>query len=108
MPLLKNLRSTLVDPDTPSNVRSRKGANGKTQELVFSDEQVLVSRKAYVSWQEIQAEFDDYKASVGPWDAATTASWLEEEYDLMPSAEEQIGSLMSSDQTVRTISFATK
>jgi hypothetical protein len=76
--------------------------------IIFTDEQVLVSKKAYASWQEVQAEFDDYKASLGPWGAATTVSWLEEEYNLAPSAEEQIASLLSSDQTVRTVSFATK
>jgi hypothetical protein len=74
--------------------------------IIFTDEQVLVSKKAYASWQEIQAEFDSYKTSLGSWDAATTVSWLEEEYDLVPSAEEQIASLLSSDQMVRTVSFA--
>ena len=73
--------------------------------IIFTDEQVLVSKKAYASWQEVQAEFDDYKASLGPWNAATTVSWLADEYDLVPSAEEQIESLLSSDQTVRTLSF---
>lgn len=76
--------------------------------IIFTDEQVFVSKKAYASWQEIQAEFDDYKATLGPWDAAKTVSWLAEEYELVPSAEEQIESLMSSDQTAQTLSFATK
>jgi hypothetical protein len=76
--------------------------------IVFTDEQVLLSKKAYASWREVQAEFDDYKASLGPWDAAKTASWLAEEYDLVPSAEEQIALLLSTDQTVRTVTFAPK
>lgn len=38
VPLLKNVRTGLIDPDTPSNVKSRTGENGKTQTLVFSDE----------------------------------------------------------------------
>ncbi len=38
MPLLKNVRGGLIDPDTPSNVMSRTGANGKIQNLAFSDE----------------------------------------------------------------------
>ncbi|KAK4547870.1 hypothetical protein LTR36_010589 [Oleoguttula mirabilis] len=36
--LLSNVRTALVDPDTPSGVKTRTGANGKTQTLVFSDE----------------------------------------------------------------------
>lgn len=31
-------RSSLVDPDTPSSARTRKATNGKTYNLVFSDE----------------------------------------------------------------------
>ncbi|PQE29101.1 glycoside hydrolase family 16 protein [Rutstroemia sp. NJR-2017a BBW] len=38
-PLLKNVRKSLVDPDTPSNVRTRKSTfDGSTLNLVFSDE----------------------------------------------------------------------
>jgi len=33
--------------------------------IVLTDERVLLS-KAYASWREVQAEFDDYKASLGP------------------------------------------
>jgi hypothetical protein len=76
--------------------------------IIFTGDQVVVSKQAYASWQEVQAQFDDYKASLGLWDPAPTVSWLEQEYDLAPPADEQIASLLSSDQTVRTISFAIK
>ncbi|EME48613.1 glycoside hydrolase family 16 protein [Dothistroma septosporum NZE10] len=36
--LLKNLRTGLIDPDTPSSAKSRTGDNGKHQVLAFSDE----------------------------------------------------------------------
>ncbi|KAK3675069.1 beta-glucan synthesis-associated protein [Recurvomyces mirabilis] len=38
VPLLKNLRTGLIDPDTPKSAMSRKDVNGNTQTLVFSDE----------------------------------------------------------------------
>jgi hypothetical protein len=76
--------------------------------IIFTEEQVIVSRKAYASWQEIQGDFDSYKASLGPWDELTTVAWLEEEYDLLPSADEQVRSLLSSDQTIRALSFLIK
>ncbi|KAF2497613.1 beta-glucan synthesis-associated protein SKN1 [Lophium mytilinum] len=38
VPLLKNLRTGLVDPDTPDSVMSRKSHDGTKQNLVFSDE----------------------------------------------------------------------
>ncbi|KAJ4356096.1 beta-glucan synthesis-associated protein [Didymosphaeria variabile] len=37
-PLLKNIRTGLIDPDTPEEYKTRKSHNGKTQKLVFSDE----------------------------------------------------------------------
>ncbi|SMR59166.1 unnamed protein product [Zymoseptoria tritici ST99CH_1E4] len=37
-PLLQNIRTGLVDPDTPSSAVTRKSIDGKTMELVFSDE----------------------------------------------------------------------
>jgi beta-glucanase (GH16 family) len=37
-PLLTNLRSGLIDPDTPQSAMTRKSHDGSTQKLVFSDE----------------------------------------------------------------------
>lgn len=37
-PLLTNLRSGLIDPDTPEDVKTRISADGSKQVLVFSDE----------------------------------------------------------------------
>jgi len=38
VPTLKNVRTGMIDPDTPSSAMSRKDSNGKTQRLAFSDE----------------------------------------------------------------------
>lgn len=75
--------------------------------IIFTKEEVLISRKPYASWREIQEEHDDYMASLGPWKAAAVASWLAEEYsDLIPSAKEQVEALLSNEQVVRKVSFA--
>ena len=75
--------------------------------IIITGAEVLISKKPYFSWREIQDEYDDYKASFGPWDAATVACWLGEEYrDLSPSAETQVEALLSSRDLVRTVSFA--
>jgi hypothetical protein len=90
---------TLCDPDIAEN------AMGELH-LIFTEEQVLVSKKAYASWREIQAEYDDYKASLGPWSEEATVSWLGEEYgDLAPSAQQQVEMLLSSNEVVRTVTF---
>ena len=36
VPLLANVRTSLIDPDTPQSVMTRKGVDGKTQKLVVS------------------------------------------------------------------------
>ena len=36
--LMKNLRTGLIDPDTPADAKTRKDINGDTLKLVFSDE----------------------------------------------------------------------
>ncbi|KAF7189721.1 Beta-glucan synthesis-associated protein KRE6 [Pseudocercospora fuligena] len=46
-PLLKNLRTGLIDPDTPSSAMTRTGDNGKKQQLVFSDEFNELGRTFY-------------------------------------------------------------
>lgn len=36
IPLLKNVRTSLIDPDTPDSVKSKKSYDGSTWELVVS------------------------------------------------------------------------
>jgi hypothetical protein len=75
--------------------------------IIFTEEEVLISTKPYASWREIQDEYADYKASLGPWDAATVTSWLDEEYsDLVPKAEKQVEALLSGVQVTRSVTFA--
>ncbi|MDQ4624854.1 hypothetical protein [Janthinobacterium lividum] len=74
--------------------------------IILTRKEVLISRKPYASWREIQDEFDDYVASLGPWDTATATSWLDEEYSgLSPSAQDQIGAFLYNEQAVRSLSF---
>ncbi|KAI4733573.1 beta-glucan synthesis-associated [Aureobasidium sp. EXF-12298] len=46
-PLLKNMRTGLIDPDTPKAERTRVGVNGDKLNLVFSDEFNDVNRTFY-------------------------------------------------------------
>jgi hypothetical protein len=74
--------------------------------IILTRNEVLISRTPYASWREIQGEYDDYMASLGPWDTATATSWLDEEYSgLSPSAHDQIRAFLYSEQAVRTLSF---
>jgi len=51
---------------------------------------LLVTRKPYAGWKEIQAEFEGYMTSLGPYTAEEAAEWLAQEYPRArnPSAEE--------------------
>ena len=45
--LLTNIRSGLIDPDTPGSAQQRTGDDGSTQQLVFSDEFNTAGRTFY-------------------------------------------------------------
>jgi hypothetical protein len=77
--------------------------------IIFAGEDVMISKKPYTSWREIQDEYEGYMASLGPWKVATVVSWLDEEYsDLVPSAQEQVEALLSSEEMARSLSFTNK
>ncbi|MCJ1344226.1 hypothetical protein MMC31_002429, partial [Peltigera leucophlebia] len=46
-PLLKNIRTGLIDPDTPKSAMTKKAADGSTLKLVFSDEFNTPGRSFY-------------------------------------------------------------
>ena len=69
--------------------------------LIFTDSDVLLSKKAYSTWRDIQDEYESYKASLGPWDHEEIQAWLDEEYkNLDPSAECQVSNFIAgADQS---------
>jgi hypothetical protein len=74
--------------------------------LIFTEEKILVSRKVYSSWQEIQAQFQDFKTSLGPWNDGDVVAWLREEYDdIFPTAQQQVEQFLNSDEESRALTF---
>lgn len=68
---------------------------------------VLLSRRQYASWQQIQEEIDDYMASVGPWSAEETIEYLREEHPgLSPDSSEQVHSFLSGGGPTVALRFA--
>ncbi|TKB43561.1 hypothetical protein [Thalassotalea mangrovi] len=75
--------------------------------IIFTKSKVVISKTQYLSWRDIQSDFSDYMASLGPWDEEAAIDWLEMEYEnLIPSAREQIKSLIASEDLENTITFA--
>jgi hypothetical protein len=62
---------------------------------------MLLTKKPYSDWREIQEEFEDYMASLGPWSAAEALDYLQFEYPKEMSATEadRIKAFLASDET---------
>jgi hypothetical protein len=41
---------------------------------------VLLTRKPYADWREIQDEWDDYMTSLGPWTAGDVLEFFREDF----------------------------
>jgi len=66
--------------------------------IIYTENAMLISRKKYSSWQEIQNEFVDYKASLGPWSEDEVTEYLLDDYpELFPSVHTQISKLINED-----------
>jgi hypothetical protein len=75
--------------------------------IIYTESEMLLSKKQYESWREIQDEYPDYKASLGPWDVEETEDYLKCEYPkIYPSASEQLRSFIESANTIHVVTFA--
>lgn len=74
--------------------------------IIYTEDAVLLSKRAWSSWREIQDAFLGYKASLGPWAAEETARFLQSEYsDLRPSADMQVRYLQANAEETVTVTF---
>ncbi|QTN26538.1 hypothetical protein HZ993_14535 [Rhodoferax sp. AJA081-3] len=74
--------------------------------IIYTEAEMLISKKSYSSWQEIQKEHDGYKASLGPWHHEQVIDYLSAEYsNLLPSASEQVVAFVGSTMSEWTLSF---
>jgi hypothetical protein len=70
--------------------------------IIYTEDEIVLSRKHYKDWRQIQAEHKFFKASLGPWTNDAVVDYLEFDYkELSPSAAEQVQSfLKSGDLTI--------
>ena len=77
--------------------------------LVYTTEEMLLSKKPYASWREIQDEYESYKASFGPWTRGDVLAFIVDDYpDLEPPAEIQIDEFLASEAETVVLKFKTK
>lgn len=74
--------------------------------VIYTETKMLLSKKPYGSWREIQAEFSDYKTSLGPWPADAVIDYLQEDYPrLEPSPAVQVAELLQAEALVQELRF---
>ncbi|MEZ2298649.1 hypothetical protein [Variovorax sp. RCC_210] len=75
-------------------------------QIIYTETAMFLSKKTYPSWRDIQDEFFDYNASLGPWEADVVTEYLQNGYpDLAPSAAAQIAELLASDCALLRLTF---
>ncbi|MEM5317580.1 hypothetical protein [Paraburkholderia sp. JHI869] len=69
-------------------------------------DRILLSRRRYESWRQIQDEIADYVTSLGPWSPEDTVAYLGcEHLGLDPSAAEQVATLLASADPIIELKF---
>ncbi len=65
---------------------------------------LLISRKPYADWREIQDEWDDYMTSLGPWTVEEVVGFFEQQYGpderRWPFAAAEVEAFAASDRLV--------
>ena len=62
---------------------------------------LLLTKKQYASWRDIQDEYDDYMTSLGPWDVDSVLDFLRTEYPTKPPfTDEQVRKFIESLEMV--------
>ncbi|NWB95501.1 hypothetical protein HX882_06330 [Pseudomonas gingeri] len=75
--------------------------------LIYTHTEMLISKRAYSSWIDIQNQHPDYMTSLGPWNQGTIIEYLVDEYpDIFPHPEEQVATLLTDDREIRALTFA--
>jgi hypothetical protein len=72
--------------------------------IVFTGTHVVLSKKNYTQWIQIQGDFSDYKASLGPWGVDEIIDYLNIEYgNLLPSAYLQVHEFINSNEIIKVV-----
>ena len=74
--------------------------------IIYTKQEMLLTKKAYVGWREVQAEYLGYKSSLGPWEIEEVVDYLEFDYaNLEPSASVQVNALINGPSDTIALTF---
>jgi hypothetical protein len=75
--------------------------------LVFTESNIVLDKRQYEDWRQIQDAYPDYKASFGPWNLDEVIDFLSFEYDnLLPSAIAQVNDFANSGDITKELSWS--
>ena len=75
--------------------------------IIYTESAMYLSKTAYPSWRDVQDEFCDYKASLGPWEVDAVTEYLQNDHpELVPSAGTQVAELVRSEHVLRQLTFS--
>ena len=69
--------------------------------IVYCESRMLLTKRHYEDWRQIQSAYPDYKASLGPWSAVHVMDFFREDWGedgkCWPFSREQILAFLQSD-----------
>jgi hypothetical protein len=82
------------------------GGDLKLNLIYLRSGKTLLSKREYDGWREIQAAYEDYQASLGPWSPEEMLDFLGSEYrNIHPGTSQQIARFVTSDDEVMFLQF---
>jgi len=74
--------------------------------IIYLEKEMLISKKQYGSWRDIQDEYEAFKTSLGPWSSEEVIGYLNDEYSkLNPPASDQVATLLAGKDAVSPLTF---
>ncbi|AEF54356.1 hypothetical protein [Marinomonas posidonica] len=75
--------------------------------IIYTETDMVLSKKDYESWREIQDEYVTYKTSLGPWGMDEVIEYLTDEYPkLSPKANIQIKEFENTNSQTWVLKFS--
>lgn len=74
--------------------------------IIYAEDQIVLSKEHFGSWRDIQEQYGDYTASLGPWDHEAVIVYLQNDYsELTPAAAVQVASLLRAEALTCVLTF---
>jgi hypothetical protein len=84
--------------------------DGTPLHIVYCESRMLLTKRHYDDWRQIQSAFPDYKTSLGPWPAVQVMDFFRHDWGedgtRWPFTREQIAAFLESDHETITRNVA--